>query len=251
MITADDNRIPIPNVLERSLEQIRLQYRNNPTILGYRLRVANSLDNAYGPDNGVGGVGTFALIDVPRGAEFVSKDFRQSKRFLTGETTRGQTRLVFNPNEYFGLSPVVPPDGQLWFVRTQVRTQASPAFPAVANNLNQSDILIIRTPTFQSVPRPALTLYGTAPNLPTAVPGLPAPQEAMTFHVPNFGDAMLLTNHGPGQLFYAMGYNIPLARLDANQTISHSSGMKDEIVLCAPASNPNFSLLISTVTGVR
>lgn len=251
MISADENRIPIPNVLERATEYLRLQYRNDPDILGYRIRVADSLNNAYGADNGVGGAGTFAIIDVNRDRDFISKEMRISRRGLTGETTRGQTRAVFNPNEFFGDDPVVPADGQLWFVRTQVRTQAAPAFPATADNLNQSDILIVRTPGFLTVPRPALTLYGTAPALATAVPGLPAPEEAMIFHVPSFGDALVLTNHGPGQLFYSVGYNLPLARLDAGQTLSHSSGMKDELVVCSDSGNPEFSVLISTVTGLR
>jgi len=251
MISADDNRIPIPNVLERSVELLRLQYRNDPDILGYRIRVANSLDNAYGPDNGVGGAGTFPIIDVDRDGTFISKEFRLSRRGLTGETTRGQTRAVFNPNEFFGLDPVVPSDGQLLFVRTQVRTAASPSFPVAADNLNQSDILIVRTPGFNAVSRPALSLYGTAPDLPTAALGLPAPEEALILHVPYFGDSMVLTNHGPGQLFYALGYNLPLIRLDAGVTVSHSSGMKDELVMCASGGNPAFSLLISTVAGPR
>lgn len=251
MISSDDNRIPIPNVLERAVGLMRLQYRNDPDILGYRIRVANTLDAAYGPDNGVGGAGTFALFDVDRDTTYISKEFRLSRRGLTGETTRGQTRAIFNPNEFFGLDPVVPADGQLWYVRTQVRTTASPAFPGTADNLNQSDILIVRTPTFQSVPRPALTLYGTAPNLAAAAPGLSAPEEALTFHVPSFADAMVLTNHGGGDLLYSVGYNLPLALLAAGEQVSLASGMKDELTLCSAGSNPNFSALMSTVTGIR
>jgi hypothetical protein len=251
MKSPDDNRIPIPSVLDRALEFMRLQYINNPSILGYRLRVANSLNNAYGNFNGVGGVGTFAIIDVNRDGSFISKELKLSKRGLLGETNRGQTRLVFNPNEYFGLDPVVPADGDFWYVRTQVRTVASPTFPVTADNLNQSDILVVRPPGFMVVPRPAMTLYGTAPDLATAAPGLPAPQEALVVHVPNFGDAMVLTNHGPGVLYYSVGYNYPLIRLDAGQSISHASGMKDELVFCSNGSNPSFSLLLSTVTGIR
>lgn len=251
MISSDDNRIPIPNVLERAVGLLRLQYRNDPDILGYRVRVANTLNNAYGPDNGVGGAGTFALFDVERDTDYISKEFRISKRWPPGETTRGQTRALFNPNEFFGADPVVPSDGQLLFVRTQVRTQASPAFPGTVNNLNQSDILIVRTPTFLSVPRPALTLFGTAPDLATAAAGLPAPEEAMTFHVPSFADAMVLTNQGGTDLLYSVGYNLPLAVLPAGQSISHASGMKDELVVCASGGNPDFSVLMSTVTGIR
>lgn len=252
MTSADNNRIPIPNILERATERLRIQYKNNSDILGYRVRVANSLDNAYGPDNGVGGAGTFALFDMDRDRGFISKEMRRKKlnRAWTA-TARGQTMALFNPNEYLGLDPVVPSDGQLLFVRTQVRTQASPAFPGAANNLNQSDILVVRTPDFNSVPRPAITLGGTAPSLAGVTLGLPAPEEAMVFHLPAYGDAMVLTNHGPGDLYYSVGYGLPLVRVPAGSDVSLASGMKDELTLCGDGANPEFSLVISTVTGVR
>ena len=66
--------IPFPNVLERAESLMILQFRNNPDIEGYRIRVANSLDNAYGAFNGVPGVGTTFLFDVQRGRTFISKE---------------------------------------------------------------------------------------------------------------------------------------------------------------------------------
>lgn len=245
--------IPIPNVLERSNAFMLLQFINNPDLLGYRIRVANSLDNAYGPDNGVGGVGTTALtdLDTERGTTRITKPIRRRGTGISGDITRGQSRITFDPNEFFGLSPEVPADAQLWFVRVQVRTTAAPTFPVTADNTNQSDILIVQDPTFFSVPRPALSLYGTAPDI-GAVPGLPAPAEAMVFHVPAFADAMVVTNHDAAlPLYFAVGREQPLMQVDPQTSISHSSGMKDEIVIAASGGNPNFSILVSTVTGTR
>jgi hypothetical protein len=159
--------------------------------------------------------------------------------------------MVFDPGSFYGDSAVVPPDANLWFVRTQVRTVASPAFPGTADNTNQSIINIVQDPTFFSVPRPALTLYGTAPGI-AAVPGLPAPPGAVIFGVPAFADAMVITNHGGDPLYFAAAIEQPLMQIDAGTSISHASGMKDEMVICAGAgTNPNFSILISTVTGMR
>lgn len=255
--------IPIPNILDRAKQLARIQFINNEDILAYRVRVANTLDNAYGPNNGVGGVGTTALFDVLRGRSFISKTIRQRGTGISGDITRGQTRATFDPNEYFGLTPEVPPDNNLWFLRVQVSTVASAAlagsvpagfpggvFPGTADETNQSKILIMRDPDFQSVPRPALSLYGTAPDI-GAVPGLPAPPGAMVFGVPAFADAIVITNHGAAPLFFAVAEDQPLIQIDAGTSISHASGMKDDLVLCADGANPNFSLLISTVTGLR
>lgn len=255
---------PIPNILDRAKGFARIQFINDEDILGYRVRVANTLDNAYGNFNGVGGVGTTALFDVLRGRTFISKTIRQRGTGVMGDTTRGQTRATFDPNEYFGLSPEVPPDNNLWFLRVQVSTVASAAaagsvpagfpggvFPGTASASDQSKILIMRDPDFQSVPRPALSLYGTAPDN-GAVAGLPAPPEALVFGVPAFADAIVITNHdAAAPLFFAVAEDQPLIQVDPETSISHASGMKDDLVLCANGANPNFSLLISTVTGLR
>lgn len=256
--------IPFANILYRSPAFAQLQFINNPDILGYRVRVANSLDNAYGPDNGVGGVGTTALFDVRRGVSFISKSLRQKRTAISGDITRGQTRATFDPTEYFGLSPEVPPDSDLWFLRFQVSTVATAAaagsvpagypggvFPGTAGPLNQSSILIMQNPDFFSVPRPALSLYGTAPDV-GATPGLPAPPASLSFHVPAFADAMIITNHDAASpLYFSVGEGVPMMQVDAGTSISHSSGMKDEISIAASGANPNFSILISTVTGQR
>ena len=257
--------IPIPNILDRAKQFAQIQFINNEDILGYRIRVANTLDNAYGAFNGVGGVGTTALFDVLRDRTFISKEIRQKGTAISGDITRGQTRATFDPNEYFGLSPEVPPDNNLWFLRVQVSTVASAAvagsvpagypggaFPGTTSVSNQSKILIMRDPDFQSVPRPALSLYGTAPSLATAVPGLPAPPGAMVFGVPAFADAIVITNHDAAlPLYFAVAEGQPLIQIDSATSISHASGMKDDLVLCSTGGNPNFSLLISTVTGLR
>lgn len=252
--------IPIPNIVDRYAGYMAIQFRNDPNILGYRIRTANNLNNAYGAFNGVGGVGTTAIMDIARGQARMSPRIQRRRIAISGDTTRGQTRGFLDPSEFFGLSPVVPSDSALWFMRVQVVTTTSPlgfplgfpggAFPGTTSATDQSDILIVQDPTFFSVPRPALTLNGTAPNV-AAVAGLPAPPEAMIFHVPAFADAMVLTNHGPGNLYFAVGRYQPLMQVAAGATFSHTSGMKDEFVLAGSGGNPIFSLIVSTVAGGR
>jgi hypothetical protein len=88
--------------------------------------------------------------------------------------------------------------------------------------------------------------------LATAVPGLPAPPEALIFGVPAFADAMVITNHDAAlPLYFASAIDQPLMQIDPMTSITHASGMKDELVICSTGGNPNFSMLISTVTGMR
>lgn len=245
--------LPIPNVLERSPGYAMLMFRNSPDILAYRVRVANSLDNAYGNFNGVGGVGTEPLFDVPRGGFFRSPSLARSGRGVSDTSRRGQTISVYNPNDFFNppTTVVTPPDVQLAFLRVQVRSPIG-GFPGTATNLNQSAITILADPDLFTVPRPALTLGGTAPNLAGVVLGLPPPPEAMFFHVPAYGDAMVVSNlSGASPLFISMGRHQPLAQIAPNTSVTHASGMKDEIAICASGANPQFAIFLSLVSGQR
>jgi hypothetical protein len=73
----------------------------------------------------------------------------------------------------------------------------------------------------------------------------------MIFGVPAFADAMVITNHDAAlPLYFAVAIDQPLMQIDPQTSISHASGMKDELVICSTG-NPNFSMLMSTVTGMR
>lgn len=245
--------IPIPNILGRSKGFARLMFRNTPDFLAYRVRVANTLDNAYGTFNGVTGAGTAILFDVRRDASYLSPSIQRSKCGVSAFTLRGQTHALYNPDDFFNppTTQVVPPDVQLAFLRIQVRTPSS-AFPVGADNVNQSPICILPDPTFYEVPRPALTLGGTAPEQTDADNGLPPPPGSLFFHVPSFADAMVITNlDTTNPLLLATGRYQPMAEIPAETSISHTSGMKDVFAICAKAGNPRFSLLISVLAGLR
>lgn len=244
--------IPIPSVLDRAIGLVTYQFRNDPTILGYRIRVANSLTNAYGTANGVVGAGTTALFDVNRGATFISRALRNRRLPLPQDSVRGQTRGSFDPNEYVGLSAVVPPDNQIAFVRVQVRTAASPTFPVLVDNTTQSEILVVQDATFFTTPSPNLSLSGVAPNLAAAAIGLPAPPGALVFHLPAYGSHMILTNlaaAGGTPILYSLGRGQPLVQINPQVTI-FPARVEDELVVCANGGNPAFSVLFSIVTGV-
>lgn len=243
--------LPIPSILDRAPGLALLMFRNSPDIVAYRVRVANSLDNAYGTSNGVVGNGTEILFDVPRGGFFRSDSMAGRPTFDTSR--RGQTIALYNPNDFYNppATVVTPPDVQLSFLRVQARFTGG-AFPVTATNLNQSAIAIMADPEFFTVPRPAISLGGTAPNLAAATLGLPPPPEALFFHVPAYGDAMVVINlDAAAPLFISMGRYQPLAQVSPQSSISHASGMKDEIAICANGANPKFAIFMSLVSGQR
>lgn len=247
-------QVPFPNTLERRPNLVMLGFLNNPSITGYQILVSDTLDGAYGNFNGVvanPATPGVAFSRIQRGEVRVTSTIQRRGNILTSDTTRGQTRIIYDPNELIGKVASAPFDGQVAFVRVQVTTVAQPAFP-IPDNTTMSDILIVPPYGFNSVPRPSIQVYGTAPDLgASAVLGKPAPSESMIFHVPNFGDAMDIRNHGPGALYFSVGKGLPLAMIAEDQHLSLPSGMKDELIFCASGNNPKFSAVISTVAGER
>ncbi len=240
-----------PQIIDRSLNQAAIFFRDTPTIGAYRVRAASTLDAAYGTANGVTGAGTIALFDVERGGFFRSRSLRRQGHGLMEESTRGQTRAVFDLDELkadAGLPNLIPADNQIAFLRIQSRLPNT----VFAGTETEGPILILQNPGWFSVPRPALTLSGTAPNLATAAAGGLPPAETLEFRVPAYGDSLIFTNHSTTDaIFLSVGPGIPFMQVDPLQTLSHTSGMKDALLIAASGANPTFSVMISTVAGQR
>lgn len=240
-----------PLVLERYFNYASLFFRNTPTIAGYRVRVASSLNDAYGNVAGVGGAGTAALFDVARGQFYRSRSIRERGLGVLGECNRGITQAIYDPMDFFNppTTTVVPHDRQIAFLRVQTMPVGG-AFPAGV--ANQGPILILQSPEYAVVPRPALTLSGTAPTVATAAAGSIPPDGCMEFRVPMYGDSLIFINHDAASpILLSTGRDIPFMQIDPETQISHTSGMKDTYVIAAPAGNPDFSIMISSVQGAR
>lgn len=243
-----------PLVVERAKNYASLYFLNQDGVLSYRLRASNTLNDAYvganpSPHNGVAGVnGTEILFEVNQGQFFRSHAIRQRGVGLIDESYRNQTRLIYDPDEYYNppTTTAVPPDKDIAYLRVQTATVASGGAYGT-----EGPILILQSPTFAVVPRPALSLYGTAPNV-GAAPGVVPPPDAMEFRVPFYGDSLVVTNHDAGiPLLISMGRDIPMMQVDTQQNWTHTSGQKDSLVVAGLGGNPNFSVLISTVQGAR
>jgi hypothetical protein len=242
-----------PKIVDRSKNYVSLFFRDYPSAEAYRMRAASTLDDAYGPVNGVPGLGTEWMFDVGRGESFRSHSIRQRKLGIIGETVRGQTRVIYDPSDYYNppTTSRIPPDSDIAFLRVQTRAPGA-TFPLPAVLTGQGPILILQTPGWWNVPRPALTLSGTAPDIATAGLGVQPPSDSMEFRVPGYGDSLVFTNHDIGNPVYlSMGRGIPMMEVAPGQSFSHTSGEKDSLLIAANGANPTFSVLISTVGGAR
>jgi len=238
-------KIPPPNLLERQPNYIHLQYRNDPTITAYKVRVASSLDDAYGTANGVVGAGTEVLFVVERGDFFGSQTILRKGLQQTGSSgnARGQTRALYDPEDFFNppVTVTVPPDDQIAYIRTQIR-KVSTAFPVGADNTNQSVIKIIPPPFFMTTFWPVMSLYGTAPQVALAAGSLPT-EQTMRIMVPSFVRTVTLTNLDAGVgLLYSPQVDLPLLPLAAGNSVS--SNMGSVICICSAGGNPKFSMVM-------
>lgn len=246
-----------PMVVERSKNYASIYFRDAPGIQRYRVLAARTLNNAYvgqiaSPRNGIIGLdGTEELFILSGpGGYYRSHAIRSRGLGLLDESYRGQSRAIWDPDEFFNppTTTSIPPDQDIAFLRVQTATVASGnAFGT------EGPILIFQSPGFAVVPRPALTLYGNAPNLgAAAAPGSVPPPESLEFKVPFYGDSLVITNHDAlNPLLVSVGRDVPFMQVDPLQSFSHTSGQKDSLILAAPVGTPAFSCLISTVQGAR
>lgn len=240
-------KIPAPNLLDRYPGYVRLMWRNKPEILRYRVRVADTLNNAYGNFNGVGGLGTYALFDVEQGTSHITKPILKRGLAPTSGNHRNQTVALYDPNEFFGAATQVPPDTAIAFVRDHVGTKSSPlpAFPGVPTNLQQSPIKIVPAPFHLSTFWPTLAMPGTAPTVAGVLEGDLPPDDSMQILVPPFARNMILTNVGAGDLLYSTDPSSPLITIPAGGAVTQMMGTV--LSLCSTA-NPDFRLIIEFQT---
>lgn len=110
-----------PGMMERNKHLIHLCLRNDPQVFGYQFWGQRSVDGAYGDpvDSGVGGAGPAAMFQVQRGDCFRSPSLRRSGRGQIIGSTKGQTHLAFDPDDFLAPGVPLPPDNHWLFLRVQ------------------------------------------------------------------------------------------------------------------------------------
>lgn len=110
-----------PGLMERNKHLIHLCLRNDPQVFGYQFWGQRSVDGAYGNPvgSGVSGAGPAAMFQVQRGDCFRSPNLRRSGRGQIIGSTKGQTHLAFDPEDFLAPGVPLPPDDHWLFLRVQ------------------------------------------------------------------------------------------------------------------------------------
>ena len=155
----------------------------------YRVGASNTLNGAYGADNGVGGTGTTNYFEVASGAEYRSPTIKLNKHHVAhgAGRDRGLTRMIFDPDDFFNPAAEVPSDNQTMFMRVEKYSDA------LGDYEPKGPINIVLPKHFLQGVRPVLTLHGNAPAINSTAGEFPA-EGAMHFHLPMFSSSIYIDN---------------------------------------------------------
>ena len=227
----------VPSVLERSPGLIDLAIRNT-SATHYRISAHRSLNDAHS--------GGTTLFTIQKNTSFRSKTLRQKGLGLTMDSNRGLTRMVFDLKDYAdgggGSAATVPMDDEVMYLRVEESMDEEVSW------LPAGPIMIIPPAGFYRSPNPALVIAGTAPNSSSATSiGTPASSTAMHIIFPKFTVDISVRNHGTGgagtgDLWYSVGHNHPVGRLEADDWWFGGPGAYRELLLEGDADTADFSI---------
>ena len=148
-----------PGMMQRAPHLVHLCLRDTPEVVGYQVWGHRTVRGAYGDpvDSGVGGTGLSAMFTVPAGGGFRSPRLRSSGRGQIIGSTRGQTHMVFDLDDYAGAGVQIAPDDYWLFLRVQEnrRNQGLLALAGVPeatvtlNGVGAGDTLAVKGVFFQ------------------------------------------------------------------------------------------------------
>lgn len=154
-----------PGLMERNHHLVHLCLRNSPNVVGYQFWGAPTPNDAYGNplNSGVLGVGSTAMFAVAQSGGFRSPTLRRKGLGQIVGSTRGQTHMVFDSDDY---PAVLPQDDSWMFLRVQedhlgaglLSLAGNPADPCLG------PIYCLPPAPYFGMRRPAFTLQATAPS---------------------------------------------------------------------------------------
>lgn len=218
----------IPSVNRRMPNRIEFLIRNGPSeILHYQVLAADKLDDAYGPDNGVGGLGAEEMFEFRNRRSFISKGLRESRLANFGNPNRrGLTQAIFDPDEFATDANRIPFDKQTGFYRIR-------EFDGSTNTYGDlGPIIVVPPPDFFQTTSPILTLTATTPAVPGYTAGDYPPPEAMNFYVPHHTQRIGIKNLDLDEPFYvSFGDGIPMREVAPGESIANQARVPQMFVV--------------------
>jgi len=245
----------IPSIQYRTPNQINMTLPVRPGIDRFEIRGAARLVDAYGTVAGLTGGGALPMFQITNGGDFRSKGIRMRRLPAIEESSRGLTRMVFDPDDF--ATPVqvsgttyLPGDDQVLFLRVAAHDQASNTF------LPEGPIMIVPSYDFFTTKEPTLTVTGQAPNLAVGAfpPNIPdaMPAESLNFLLPAYSTTVSIKNleAAAGQpLFVSFHPGTPPTVLMPGDDISLTGAGIPEFFIGSPNGNAWFSIRMAVVNS--
>lgn len=148
-----------PGLMQRASHLVHLCLRDTPEVAGYQFWGHRTARGAYGNpvDSGVGGTGIEALFTVAAGGTFRSPRLRRSGQGQIVGSTRGQTHVAFDLDDYAGAGSNIPPDEYWVFLRVQENRRTTgllalagiPEATVTLNGVGAGDQLVVKGVFFE------------------------------------------------------------------------------------------------------
>jgi hypothetical protein len=223
-----------PNLTHRSSRQVELVLPHRRDLLAFEIGAAHNLDTAF--------AGSTAMFRVISGGSFRSRSIRRRRLGLTQESTRGLSRVVYDPEDFWTAGGTLPHDADISFLRAAEVAPDGTAKP-------EGPILVVPPPGFFSSPRPALSVQGTAPSVTLTTTRLP-PDDAMHIVLPKFADNLHLRNlSATDPLLFSFSKGQPLISLGVSAIDTLYDAAFKEIFLCGDGATVDFDARFAIVNG--
>jgi len=180
---------------------------------------------------------------------FFSETIRRTNRRGAYESTRGQTRFIFNLNDFSNVPQAnqtrIPPDGDIAYIRVRGRYKDGTFSPL-------GPIVGVPSYDFFGVTAPVFTTIGTAPNLETngVIPDVLG-EGCMNFHLPYFSQTLNLQNissaQGGSNLFFSCGAGMSPSILRPGENFTLTGSAVPEFFLGGEDGTPLFTIRCSLV----
>jgi len=218
----------VPSVISRSPGLIDLAIPVEPGVQRYRIQGHRTLDDAYGPTYGVGGLGPIDILDAEAQSFFRSPSVRNMRPArVVEESYRNQTRIQFDIMDYQSVANLLPNDKQALFLRMQKFHVATGAY------LASGPILLVQPPGFFNTRFPSFTCAGSAPGV-KAVAGSVLPIGAMHLMFTASVGEITIENLNPAtSLMVSFNKDMVAMEIAGMFSITHKGGF-NEILFASP-----------------
>lgn len=224
----------IPNVISRFTGQVDMFLPTKPNVLRYRVSVHNTLDGAF--------AGSVPIFTVESGRHYLSESLRKANIGAVDESKARQTRVTFNPDDFVGVSPLVPGEDDILFLRVEDYDIV------LGGYLPPSTILVIPQQRYFAVQESVVALTGTAPGI-SAVAGEKAPPTSLKFALPLYSSTLTVVNLDTTNTLL-MSFNGGMVPVNAEQVIPLVDGSITDVSVASDSGNAVDFTMMFTLTRV-